>query len=60
MSLKDDKPILRFNEQLEKLNDLGIYVADNEIHEAKNILSNHNYFFKLLAYRKNYDKNEQK
>lgn len=60
MGLRDSKPILRFDDQIDKLTRLGIYVgeSEDEIKSARKILSDHNYYYKLLAYRKNYDKDE--
>lgn len=58
MSSLEDKPLLRFDEQITKLESLGIHIgtSQEEVHAAKVILSEHNYYFKLMAYRKNYDK----
>lgn len=60
MSLKSIKPILRYDDQIEKIQELGIYIGDTEEEKqnAKDILIKSSYFFKLLSYRKNYEKDE--
>lgn len=50
------KPKLSLNGQIEHMKDKGVlFNIMNEV-EAKDYLSQHNNYFKLTAYRKNYDK----
>lgn len=50
------KPILRFQEMPEKLEELGIQFNLTSKTEAMNILKNSNYYFKIASFRKNYEK----
>lgn len=53
------KPKLEFEEQYEKLKDLGITRGSMEKKEVMNVLKNSNYYFKIAAFRKNFPKNSQ-
>ncbi|MBC2022628.1 Abi family protein [Listeria booriae] len=50
------KPLLTFDELIEKMKDLGIHFDRVTETEAKDFLSNSNYFFKIGAFRKNFHK----
>lgn len=52
------KPKLNYEEQIKKLKSLGILFNETEEEEAKNILKNNTYFFKLSAFRKNIPKDD--
>jgi abortive infection bacteriophage resistance protein len=50
------KPMLSVNEQIEHLKEKGITFNLFSEHDAAEYLRSNNYYFKLTAYRKNYDK----
>lgn len=54
------KKKLDYDEQIKKLEDLGISFVSKSKTEAKYILKNNNYFFKLAYYRKNFIKDTVK
>ncbi|MBC6315290.1 Abi family protein [Listeria grandensis] len=50
------KPLLSFNELIEKMKELGINFDKTSESEAKRFLAESNYFFKMASFRKNFDK----
>lgn len=56
MSNNRRKPKLNYEEQINKLKSLGILFNEIQENEAKNILKNNSYFFKLSSFRKNFRK----
>lgn len=52
------KPMLSVDEQIEHLKEKGITFNLFSEHDAAEYLRSNNYYFKLSAYRKNYDKRE--
>ncbi|MGO2267793.1 MAG: Abi family protein [Vagococcus salmoninarum] len=54
--MKKNKPLLRYNEQLDKLKELKIHYDETKEAEVLDILKNSSYFFKVTSYRKNFDK----
>ena len=50
------KPKLDYEEQIKKLKSLGILFNEITEEEAKEILKNNTYFFKLISFRKNIKK----
>lgn len=51
-----DKPYLTIEKQIEHLKEKGVTFALYDEEKAKDYLLNHNNYFKLTAYRKNYNK----
>lgn len=51
-----EKPLLTIDEQIEKLLKKGITFDLCSKEDAKEFLKNHNNFFRITSYRKNYDK----
>lgn len=51
-----EKPILTIDEQIEKLKEKGITFNFCSQEQAKDFLGNHNNYFRITSYRKNYDK----
>lgn len=52
------KPMLSVNEQIERLKEKGVTFNLFSEHDAAEYLRSNNYYFKLSAYRRNYDKRE--
>ncbi len=52
------KPMLSVNEQIEHLKEKGVTFNLFSEHDAAEYLRSNNYYFKLSAYRRNYDKRE--
>ncbi len=50
------KPLLTVDEQIEKLQKKGVTFNFCSVVEAKEFLKNHNNYFRITSYRKNYDK----
>jgi len=50
------KPLLTIDELIEHMKDKGIQFNIDTEETAKHFLTEHNYYFKLSSYRKNYDK----
>lgn len=50
------KPLLSVDDQIEHLKKKGVTFNIYDENYAKHYLTNHNNYFKLAAYRKNYDK----
>lgn len=55
---KRRKPKLNYEDQIKKLKSLGILFNEIKEDEAKEILKNNTYFFKLSSFRKNLRKND--
>lgn len=53
---KVEKPLLTVDKQIEKLLQKGVTFNLCSIEEAKEFLKNHNNYFRITSYRKNYDK----
>lgn len=51
-----DKPLLTVDEQINKMEEKGITFNLCSKDDAKEFLENHNNFFRITSYRKNYDK----
>lgn len=58
MEMNMGKPMLSTNEQIERLKEKGITFNLISEHDAAEYLRSNNYYFKLSAYRRNYDKRE--
>lgn len=55
----DAKPLLSYDSQIEKLDELGIDCGDIDNRKRiRQVLTNNNYFYKLTCYRKNYSKDK--
>ena len=52
------EPMLSVNEQIERLKEKGVTFNLFSEHDAAEYLRSNNYYFKLSAYRRNYDKRE--
>lgn len=53
---KVEKPLLTIEAQIEKLKEKGVTFNFCSIEDAKEFLKNHNNYFRITSYRKNYDK----
>jgi abortive infection bacteriophage resistance protein len=58
MSIKDQKPILSTNQQIDRLKSNGVSFKLSTEEEAKNYLRYNNNYFKLTSYRKNFEKHQ--
>ncbi len=50
------KPKLSYLQQIDKLNELGIYISEDEVPQAIAVLRDSNYYFKIASFRKNFQK----
>lgn len=51
-----EKPLLTVDEQIEKMLQKGVTFNFCSVEDAKEFLKNHNNYFRITSYRKNYDK----